>query len=95
MIDPLLMWSVVTFPLALLGLGASLRGARRLYQSLPLLVIAAFTLGAALYWGALRMRVPVEPLIVVYAAAGIELLRREVRLRRSPLRTVGGRANER
>ena len=99
-IDPLLLWSLVTFPFALLGLGASVRGARRLYQSLPLLVIAAFTLGAVVYWGALRMRVPVEPLIVVYAAAGIELVRREVRVRRSPLRmvptrTVDGRTNER
>lgn len=92
--DPLLVWSLLTFPLALLGVGASLRGARRLYQSLPLLVIGAFTLGAAVYWGALRMRVPIEPLIVVYAAAGIELLRREVRLRRSPLRMVPARRED-
>jgi len=87
-VDPLLLWSLLTLPLAVVGVGFSLRGARRLYQSLPLLVIAAFTLGAAVYWGALRMRVPVEPLIVVYAAVGFEELRRQWRLRRSPLRMV-------
>lgn len=87
-VDPLLVWSLVTLPLAIGGVVMSLRGARRLYQSLPLWVIGAFSLGAMVFWGALRMRVPVEPLIMVYAAAGVEGLRRQWRLRRSPLRVV-------
>ncbi|MEO5988796.1 MAG: glycosyltransferase family 39 protein [Candidatus Eisenbacteria bacterium] len=87
-VDPLFVWSLLSLPLAVVGVGFSLRGPRRLYQSLPLLVIGAFSLGAMLYWGALRMRVPVEPLVVVYAAAGIESLRRQWRVRRSPLRVV-------
>ena len=87
-VDPLLVWSLVTLPLAIGGVVMSLRGARRLYQSLPLWVIGAFSLGAMIFWGALRMRVPVEPLIMVYAAAGVEGLRRQWRLRRSPLRVV-------
>ncbi len=87
-VDPLLVWSLVTLPLAIGGVVMSLRGPRRLYQSLPLWVIVAFSLGAMVFWGALRMRVPVEPLIMVYAAAGVEGLRRQWRLRRSPLRVV-------
>lgn len=86
--DPLLVWSLFSLPLAIGGVALSLRAARRLYQSLPLLVIGAFSLGAMLYWGSLRLRVPVEPLVTVYAAVGIEGLRRQWRLRHSQLRMV-------
>lgn len=87
-IDPLLLWSALILPGAAIGIATTLRGARRLYQALPLFMILAFTLGAVVYWGSLRMRVPIEPLVVLYAAVGIEEIRRWWRIRRSPLRMV-------
>lgn len=75
-LDPMLLWSVVTLPLALWGVVRSARGARRWFQSLPLLVIAYFTMIAVVFFGSLRMRVPIEPLVVLFVAVGIEGLRR-------------------
>ncbi len=49
--DPLLVWSVLTLPLALWGTWSALRGPRGRFLSLPLWVIAAFTLGSVVYWG--------------------------------------------
>jgi len=89
--DPLLLWSVLAFPFAIGGLVVTLRGPKRLFLSLPLLVILFFTALAVVYWGALRMRVPVEPLIVLYAAAGADALAKFLRRRRSGLTLVEGR----
>jgi hypothetical protein len=54
----------------------SMRGPRRWFQSLPLLVIVYFTMIAVVFFGSLRMRVPIEPLVVLFVAVGIEGLRR-------------------
>lgn len=81
-VDPFLVWSLLALPLALWGVAQTLRGPRRLFQSLPLVLVACFTLGSLVYWGALRLRVPIEPLVALYTAAGIEDLRRRVRARR-------------
>jgi 4-amino-4-deoxy-L-arabinose transferase-like glycosyltransferase len=89
--DPLLAWSVVVLPLALWGLGRALAGPRRWFLSLPLWIIAYFTLLACVYWGALRMRVPVEPLVALFAAAGIEDLRRRRQQRARGFRVIEGR----
>lgn len=60
------------YPLAviLLGLGGmALLLARRRWQSLiPLLFAATVTLGAAVFYGSARMRAPMEPMLVAFAA---------------------------
>jgi 4-amino-4-deoxy-L-arabinose transferase-like glycosyltransferase len=89
-IDPLLAWSLVVIPLALAGTWLLLASPKRLFLSLPLLVIATFTAMAVVYWGALRMRVPIEPLVVLLAAVGADALVRRWRMRRSGLALVGG-----
>jgi len=81
-VDPLLLWSLVVMPLAAWGLVRSARGARRWFQLLPALVIAYFTLGSVVFWGSLRLRLPIEPLMALLAAAGFEDLRRRWRSRR-------------
>ena len=87
-LDPLLPWSILFFPLAGWGVARTLRGTRRHFQLLPLWVVVASTLGALVYWGALRMRVPVEPLVTLYAAAGIADIAWRVRMRRAGLALV-------
>ena len=86
--DPLFLWAVVVLPLALWGLGLSLRGPRRWFQSLSLWVILYFTWLGVVFFGSLRMRVPIEPLVVLFAAAGLDDLWRRLRARRSGLRLV-------
>ena len=90
-IDPLLVWSIVAFPFAVWGLVRTWRGPRRWFQLLPVLVILYFMALAIVYWGALRTRVPAEPLIVVFTAAGIDDVRRRLRSRARGLRLVQGR----
>ena len=81
-LDPLLLWSVAIFPLALWGLVASLRDPRRELHLLVLWVVLYFCLLTVVFFGSLRMRAPVEPLVLLYAmAGGADLLRR---LRRAP-----------
>jgi len=87
-LDPLLLWSVVVLPCALWGLARTLSGPRRWFQSLGFIVILYFSATATVFWGALRMRVPVEPLVVLFAAAGIEDVRHRWRTRRRGLRLV-------
>jgi 4-amino-4-deoxy-L-arabinose transferase-like glycosyltransferase len=88
LLDPLLIWSIVVLPFAIGGVVVTLRGPKRLFLSLPLLTIALFTLSAVVYWGALRMRFPVEPLVVFYAAVGADALWKRWRVRRSGLTLV-------
>ena len=87
-LDPLLPWSIAFFPLCAWGLVRTFRGPRRHFQLLPLWIIAAFTLSAIVYWGALRLRVPIEPLVILYAGAGVADLMWRARLRRAGLALV-------
>ncbi len=87
-VDPLLLWSVLALPLALWGAGVSLRGPRRWFQSLGLWVILYFSALAVVFFGSLRMRLPVEPLVVLFAAAGLDDLVRRARARRRGLKLV-------
>ena len=80
--DPLLVWSLLAFPLAIAGLVITLRGDKRVFLSLPAIAIVFFTALSVVYWGALRMRVPVEPLTALYAAVGADALAKRVRRRR-------------
>ena len=68
---------------ALWGFVRTVRFSRRHFQLLPFWVIAMFTLSTMVFWGALRMRVPVEPLVLLYAGAGIADLIWRVRVRRA------------
>jgi len=89
-IDPLLTWSVCVIPFAIWGLARSFQGPRRWYLSLPVLVIAYFSALAVVFWGALRMRVPIEPLVLLFAAAGLEDARRRWNTRARGLRVIEG-----
>ena len=89
-IDPLLVWSALTFPFAIFGLVRTLTGARRWFLALPFLLILFSTALSVVYWGALRMRVPIEPLVLLYAAAGFEEVRRRWLTRRRGLRVIAG-----
>jgi hypothetical protein len=75
-------------------LGQTLRGPRRFYQGLGFLVVLYFTALAMVFWGALRMRVPVEPMILLFAGVGFEDVRRRVRMRTRALRVIAGRGRE-
>jgi 4-amino-4-deoxy-L-arabinose transferase-like glycosyltransferase len=90
-VDPLLVWSLAALPLALWGLARTLRSARRWFLALPLVVVCYFSALAVVFWGALRMRVPVEPLVALFAAVGIDDLRRRARSRARGLRVIEGR----
>jgi len=90
--DPLLVWSLLTLPLALFGVAVVFAGGKRHFQSLPLVLIVLATLGAVLYWGSLRLRVPIEPLLLAYAGIGAAELLRRRRVRGSGLRMVERRS---
>ena len=90
-LDPLLIWSIPVLPFALWGLVRSLRNPRRWFLALPPLVVVYFTLLAVVFWGALRMRVPIEPLVLLLAAAGLEDARRRWNTRARGLRVIEGR----
>lgn len=82
LLDPLLVWSAITLPLALWGMWRILVGPRRWFQSLPVFVILYFTALAVVYWGSLRSRVSIDPLVMVLAAVGIDDLGRRLALAR-------------
>jgi 4-amino-4-deoxy-L-arabinose transferase-like glycosyltransferase len=86
--DPLLVWSLITFPLGLWGAARLAHGPRRWFLSLPVLVILFFTALAIVYWGSLRTRMPIQPLIALLAAIGLDDLRRRLRARTSGLKLV-------
>ena len=88
-VDPLLIWSAAFLPLAAWGLARSLRGPRRWFQSAPALLILYFMLNALVFWGSLRMRMPIEPLVALLAAVGFEDARRRWRARRIGMGVVG------
>jgi hypothetical protein len=87
-VDPVLIWSLVAWPLALWGLARALTGLRRWFQALPLLIILYFTAFAVVYFGSLRMRVPAEPMIALLVGVGIDDLRRRWRRRAGGLSLV-------
>lgn len=80
-LDPLAVWSALVLPLAAWGLARTLRGGRRWFQSLPLLVVIHFTLVALVFFGSLRMRLPIEPLLAIFTALGADDLHRRLRAR--------------
>ncbi|HTK31760.1 MAG TPA: glycosyltransferase family 39 protein [Candidatus Saccharimonadaceae bacterium] len=90
-VDPLLFWSLLTLPLALWGAARVLSGPRRWFQSLALLTIGYFTLLAVVYWGALRTRVPIQPMVLLCSAVGFEDLRRRLRSRARGFKVIEGR----
>jgi 4-amino-4-deoxy-L-arabinose transferase-like glycosyltransferase len=90
--DPLLVWSLLTFPFAAWGAVRLLTGPRRWFLSLPLLVIVFFTALAVVYWGSLRTRMPIQPLIALCAAVGWDAVAKRVRARARGLRVVAREA---
>ncbi len=89
-LDPMLLWSLATLPFALAGVARTLRDARRWFLALPLLVLGYFSLIAVVFFGSLRMRVPVEPLVVLFVALGLDRARRALRRRGRGLTVVPG-----
>ena len=55
------------------------------------LVILYFMLGSVVFWGALRLRVPIAPLLALLSAIGFEDARLRVRRRSSGFRVIEGR----
>lgn len=90
-VDPLFAWSVVVLPFALWGIVRTVRHTRRHFQLLPLWVVATFTAGSLVFWGALRLRVPAEPLVVLYAGVGFADAMWRVRIRRAGLALLAAR----
>lgn len=90
-VDPLAAWSWVVMPFALWGIARTARWTRRHFQLLPLWVILTFSAGSVVFWGALRLRVPAEPLLMLYAAVGYADLVRRLRLRRAGLALLSPR----
>jgi hypothetical protein len=88
--DLLLFWSLLLFPLSAWGLGHTLAGPRRWFQSLGALIVAYFMIDAVIFQAALRTRVPAEPLVALLGAAGLEDLRRRVRSLTRGLRVIEG-----
>jgi 4-amino-4-deoxy-L-arabinose transferase-like glycosyltransferase len=89
-LDPLAVWSLLTLPLAAWGLVRTLRGGRRWFQSLPLLVVLHFTLIALVFFGSLRMRLPIEPLLAMLTALGADDLHRRLRARSRGFTVMAG-----
>ena len=89
-VDPLRLWSLVILPLAAWGAYLCFRGARRWFQTLSVWVILYFTMLGMVFFGSLRMRVPIEPLVALLAAAGLDDLTRRIRSRARGLRVVEG-----
>jgi 4-amino-4-deoxy-L-arabinose transferase-like glycosyltransferase len=89
-LDPLAVWSIFALPFALWGLVRVVRGPRRWFQLLPAVVIVYLSALAVVFWGALRMRLPAEPLLMLFTAVGIEDVRRRLRGRVAGLRVVEG-----
>jgi hypothetical protein len=73
--------------LAAVGVSRSLSGARRWFQALPALSLAALTLAPLLVSGSLRYRLGFEPLVALFAGIGVQRLRR-LALRRRGLRVI-------
>jgi len=89
-LDLLFVWSLLVLPLAAWGLGHTLAGPRRWYQSLGALVVTYFSILGVIFQDSLRTRVPAEPLVTLMAAAGFEDLRRRVRALGRGLRVIEG-----
>jgi hypothetical protein len=87
-IDPLFAWSIVTLPFGIWGTVRVVRGPRRWFQALTLLVILYFTALAVVYWGSLRTRVPIEPLVALLVAIGADNVYQRLRARIRGLRIV-------
>jgi 4-amino-4-deoxy-L-arabinose transferase-like glycosyltransferase len=90
-LDPLRLWSWAVMPFAIWGVVRTLRWSRRHFQLLPLWVIATFSAGAVVFWGALRLRVPAEPFVVLYASVGFIDVAWRVRVRRAGLMLLSRR----
>jgi 4-amino-4-deoxy-L-arabinose transferase-like glycosyltransferase len=90
-VDPLALWSLLFLPLALYGLARTIASPRRWFQSLSALVILYFMCLAVVFHGGLGPRVPIEPLMALFAAEGLEDVRRRVRTRARGLKVIEGR----
>jgi len=84
-------WAVATLPLVVWGVVCSLRGGRRWFQALPLPIVVALAVTAAVRRGGFDARVPIEALAALYAVVGFEDARRRLRARARGLTVVPGR----
>lgn len=76
-------WWAALAPPALWGIVRVLRGARRIFLSYPLVMVGVLAVAALALWGSFIARLPIEPLVVLFAAAGGEDVWRRWRTRRT------------
>ena len=57
--------------LAFIGMGLSLRGERRILRLLPLLLLAAYVFATVLFFVSGRLRIPVTPILMLYAGYAV------------------------
>ena len=89
-LDPFTIWAWLTLPLAAWGLALTARGARRWFQSIVPLLIATTLVAALVMPGVVRMRTPIEPLVVLLSAVGLDGVLRRVRTRGPRLTVIEG-----
>jgi hypothetical protein len=83
-------WSLLVLPLAIYGFAGTLAGPRRWFQSLPAWIVFLFAAGSMVFYAAAILRLPVEPLCLLFAAAGLEDVRRRARARGRGLKVIEG-----
>jgi 4-amino-4-deoxy-L-arabinose transferase-like glycosyltransferase len=80
-VDVFLVFSIISIPLFILGVAVTLRRFRGLVFLYG--IILAHTLTALMFYGSLRSRIPVEPVIAIFAASGALYLFNALRGRKS------------
>lgn len=84
------LWSLVLLPVAIYGFAGTLANPRRWFQALPAWVVLAFLIECLVFYASPVLRIPVEALALLFAAAGYEDVRRRVRARGRGLKVIEG-----
>ncbi len=92
---PLAITAWLLLPCALWGAARTMTGARRMFQSLPLVVALWFIARALVYGADAAARAPVEPVLALIAAVGLDDVRRRTRARAHGFTVIEGRGARR
>jgi hypothetical protein len=84
------LWAWLASPLLVYGFARTLASPRRWFQSLPAWSIVYLLVAAVIFQVTPTLRLPAEPLILLFAAAGLEDVRRRARTRGRGLKVIQG-----